>query len=279
MREGKPITLSPFRASHEPLRDGASILEVRGFSKHYGGVTAVDGFDLTVGQGEIVALVGDNGAGKSTVIKMLAGAVVPDVGEMKFRGEPVAFGSPLDARRAGIETVWQNLAIARDHDVPANMFLGRELVHGSRLRLLAPLRRREMREHTLQMLLDMGIDVSEKVDVMAGELSGGQVQALAIARAAAWAKDLLLLDEPTAALGVKQSGIVLDLCRRLREQGVSIVIISHAMPDVLSVSDRVVIMRHGRKVFDGPTSALDHESLVQRITGLISGDSTGLPTQ
>jgi ABC-type sugar transport system ATPase subunit len=268
MAPGETAAGSAFRAKREPLSAGVPVLEARALAKHYGGVTAVGGFDLRVGQGEIVALVGDNGAGKSTVIKMLAGAVTPDTGSLVFRGEPVVFQTPLDARRAGIETVWQNLAIARDYDIPANMFLGRELVHGSRWRMVAPLRNREMSRHTTQMLLDMGIDISRKAGVRAGDLSGGQVQALAIARAAAWAKDLLLLDEPTAALGVKQSGIVLDLCRHLRSQGISIVIISHSMPDVLSVSDRIVVMRHGGKVFDGPTTSLTHETLVQRITGL-----------
>jgi len=264
----EPVAVSQHRQPPAALPDGVPLLECRGVGKHYGGVVAVEGLDLKVYPGEVVALVGDNGAGKSTVIKMLAGAVKPDSGSIFFKGEEVHLGSPKEAQAVGIETVWQTLAMARDMDVATNFFLGRENSYGTRGRLLSPLKTRAMEREAKARLAEVGIDMTGKMEIPTGELSGGQIQAIAIARAASWARDILLLDEPTAALGVHQSAIVLDLCRKLRSQGMCLVLISHAIPEVLTVADRVVVMRHGRKQFDGPASSVSHEELVGKIVGL-----------
>jgi ABC-type sugar transport system ATPase subunit len=271
------VTRSHERPQPEPLPEGVPLLECRGVSKHYGGITAVDSFDLQVYPGEIVALVGDNGAGKSTVIKMLAGAMVPDTGSIHFRGKEVRLTSPKAAQAIGIETVWQTLAIAREMDIASNFFLGRERCYGDQVPLLAPLRSRAMKREAQARLAELGIDVTGKMEMPAGELSGGQIQAIAIARAASWARDILLLDEPTAALGVHQSGIVLDLCRTLRSQGMSLILISHAIPEVLTVADRIVVLRHGRKQFDGQAATIGHEELIGKIVGLDRKAETPTP--
>jgi fructose transport system ATP-binding protein len=223
------------------------ILEAHGLVKRYGHVTALDGADLELYSGEILALIGDNGAGKSTLIKSLVGAVAPDEGEIRLDGQPVHFRSPIEARRAGIETVFQDLAVAPSLDIATNIFLGREIrrrgVLGRILRMLDKSQmRREARSHLSE--LKIGIQsIGQAVDT----LSGGQRQGVAVVRAAAFAQRVVIMDEPMAALGVKESGMVLELIRKVRDRGMPVILISHDMPHVFEVADRIQIMRLGRR--------------------------------
>jgi fructose transport system ATP-binding protein len=223
------------------------VLEGRGLCKRFGHVTALDGADFELRAGEVLAVVGDNGAGKSTLIKVLSGALAPDEGSLHLEGRPVVFRSPIDARRSGIETVYQDLAVAPALDVAANLFLGRELRQpGLWGRVLRRLDHRAMHQQAAAHLaaLNVGIQsMSEPVET----LSGGQRQAVAVARAAAFASRLIIMDEPTAALGVKESAMVLDLIRRIRDRGLPVVLISHNMPHVFEVADRIHIQRLGRR--------------------------------
>jgi fructose transport system ATP-binding protein len=223
------------------------VLEAHGLVKRYGHVTALNGADLELYPGEILAVIGDNGAGKSTLIKSLVGAVAPDEGEIRLDGQPVHFRSPIDARRAGIETVFQDLAVAPSLDIATNIFLGRERrrrgVLGKLLRLLdKPQMRREARAQLDQ--LKIGIQsIRQAVET----LSGGQRQGVAVVRAAAFAQRVVIMDEPMAALGVKESGMVLELIRNVRDRGMPVILISHDMPHVFEVADRIQIMRLGRR--------------------------------
>jgi simple sugar transport system ATP-binding protein len=243
------------------------ILQAQGIEKHYGGVIALRGVDLEIRQGEVLALIGDNGAGKSTLVKSLCGAVQPDAGEILLRGRPIAFTSPLAARLHGIETVYQDLALAPFLDVAANLFLGRELVRRFPIRRFGVLNRRAMAREAKDRLLDLEISVPAVSGIPTGRLSGGQRQAIAVARAAAWATEILFLDEPTAALGVKQSEAVLTIARRLAERGTGVVLITHTLPYVMEFADRVVVLRHGRKVADLPCRQATPEKLVSLIVG------------
>jgi fructose transport system ATP-binding protein len=224
------------------------VLEARGLVKRYGQVTALDGADFELYPGEILAVIGDNGAGKSTLIKALSGALVPDEGEILVDGAPVQFRGPLDARRHGIETVYQDLALATALDISENIFLGREIrrqgLAGSLLRMLDKRRmRREANAHMQD--LKIGINsMSQAVET----LSGGQRQGVAVARAASWAQRVVIMDEPTAALGVKETRQVLDLIKRVRERGLPVILISHDMPHVFELADRIHIVRLGRRV-------------------------------
>jgi fructose transport system ATP-binding protein len=224
------------------------VLEARALVKRYGHVTALDGADFELYPGEILAVIGDNGAGKSTLIKALSGALIPDEGEILVDGAPVNFRGPLDARRHGIETVYQDLALATALDISENIFLGREIrrqgLAGSLLRMLDKRRmRREANAHMQD--LKIGINsMSQAVET----LSGGQRQGVAVARSAAFARHVVIMDEPTAALGVKESHMVLDLIRQVRDRGLPVILISHNMPQVFEVADRVHIQRLGRRV-------------------------------
>jgi fructose transport system ATP-binding protein len=224
------------------------ILEARGVVKRFGQVTALAGADFDLYAGEVLAVIGDNGAGKSTLIKVLSGALHPDSGEVRLDGEPVQFRSPLDARRAGIETVYQDLAVAPALDIATNLFLGRELrrrgLLGSGLRMLD---KRGMRQEAARQLAELQIGIPS-IGVAVEHLSGGQRQGVAVARAAAWGRRVVIMDEPTAALGVKETRQVLDLVRRVRDRGLPVILISHDMPHVFEVADRVHIMRLGRRV-------------------------------
>jgi fructose transport system ATP-binding protein len=226
----------------------APILEARGLVKRFGHVNALRGADLELYPNEILAIIGDNGAGKSTLIKALSGALQPDEGEIRLDGEVVHFRSPRDARGAGIETVYQDLAVAPALDIAANIFLGREArrrgLLGSALRMLDKgAMRREATRHFAE--LKIGVQsIAQPVE----DLSGGQRQGVAVARAAAWARRLVIMDEPTAALGVKETGQVLDLISRVRERGLPVILISHDMPNVFGLADRISIMRLGRRV-------------------------------
>jgi ABC-type sugar transport system ATPase subunit len=246
---------------------GKVVLEAVGVSKRYGSVVAAEDIHLAIRAGEVLALIGDNGAGKSTLIKMLSGAVRPDNGEIRVRGKPVSFASPHEARLLGIEAVWQDLGLASHLDVAGNLYLGREIVRGRLPRLLAPLNRKRMAVGAAEHLGTLKIDVSRATGPPVGSLSGGQQQAVAVARGAAWATGALFLDEPTAALGVKQSAAVLSLTRRLAELGVAVVIITHAIPHVLEVADRIAVLRRGNLVADLPRADATEHKLVSLIVG------------
>jgi fructose transport system ATP-binding protein len=226
----------------------APILEARGLVKRFGHVTALAGTDFELYPGEILAVIGDNGAGKSTLIKVLSGALQADEGELRLDGEPAHFRSPLDARRAGIETVYQDLAVAPALDIASNLFLGRELRRRGPLgRLLRMLDKRAMRREAARHLAELKIGVQSITQTVEG-LSGGQRQGVAVARAAAWGRRVVIMDEPTAALGVKETRQVLDLIRRVRERGLPVILISHDMPHVFELADRIHIMRLGKRV-------------------------------
>jgi fructose transport system ATP-binding protein len=225
------------------------ILEARGLVKRYGHVTALAGADFDLRPGEILAVIGDNGAGKSSLIKCLSGAVVPDEGEILLEGEPVQLRTPLDARAVGIETVYQTLAVSPALDIADNLFLGREpRAPGIRGRLFRKLDRAKMREEAARHMSELGIltiqDISQRVE----SLSGGQRQGVAVARAAAFGSRVLILDEPTAALGVKESAHVLELILRVRDNGLPVILISHNMPHVFEVADRIHIHRLGKRI-------------------------------
>jgi fructose transport system ATP-binding protein len=224
------------------------LLEARGLVKHFGQVVALDGADFELYPSEIVAIIGDNGAGKSTLIKSLSGALQPDDGEIRLDGERVRFRSPGDARRAGIETVYQDLAVAPSLDIASNIFLGREARWRGPLGLgLRLLDKRRMRREAAQHFAELQIGV-QSITQPVEDLSGGQRQGVAVARAAKWARRLAIMDEPTAALGVRETRQVLDLIQRVRERGLPVIIISHDMPHVFELADRILIMRLGKRV-------------------------------
>jgi len=224
------------------------VLEARGIVKHFGHVTALDGTDFELRASEILGIIGDNGAGKSTLIKALSGALVPDRGEILVDGVRVHFRAPSDARRAGIETLYQELAVAPALSIVENLFLGRELRRRGFLgRVLRMLDRRRMLEESSAFMKELGIGVRSMKQAVE-TLSGGQRQGVAVARSAAFARHVVIMDEPTAALGVKEGKLVLDLIRRVRDRGLSVVLISHNMPHVFEVADRIHVARLGRRV-------------------------------
>ena len=230
-----------------PAVPGTPVLEARGLVKTFGHVVGLAGVSLKLYPGEVLAIIGDNGAGKSTLIKCLSGALTPDEGELLMDGGKVEFKSPVDARRAGIETVYQTLAVAPALDIASNLYLGREVRDKGPLgKFVRKLDTRGMRAAAKEHLKDLGIgtiqDITQKVET----LSGGQRQAVAVARAAAFGSKVVILDEPTAALGVRESGQVLALIKRLRGRGMPVILISHNMPQVFEVADRIHIQRLGR---------------------------------
>jgi D-xylose transport system ATP-binding protein len=236
-------------------------LAVSGVSKRYGAVQALDQVDLTVDSGEVVALVGDNGAGKSTLVKVVSGAITPDSGSMEFDGRPTRINRPHDAQALGISTVYQDLALCENLDVVGNLFLGVEERRWSVLNGI----RMERKARDLLTSLDVRIrDISAPV----AALSGGQRQSVAITRALLGDPRLVILDEPTAALGVEQTAQVLDLIKRLRDRGLAVLVISHNLADVRAVSDRIVVLRLGRNAGDFRTSDTSQEAIVAAITGL-----------
>jgi fructose transport system ATP-binding protein len=225
------------------------ILTGRGLVKRYGRVTALDNADFDLYPGEILAVIGDNGAGKSTLIKAISGAVTPDEGEIRLEGKPIAFKSPMEAREAGIETVYQNLALSPALSIADNMFLGRELRKpgfvGQWLRMLD---RPAMEKRAREKLTELGLMTIQNISQAVETLSGGQRQGVAVARAAAFGSKMVIMDEPTAALGVKESRRVLELILDVKKRGLPIVLISHNMPHVFEVADRVHIHRLGRRL-------------------------------
>jgi fructose transport system ATP-binding protein len=224
------------------------ILEARGLVKRYGHVVALNGADFELYPGEILAIIGDNGAGKSTLIKALSGALQPDEGEIQLDGDRVHFRSPRDARDAGIETVYQDLAVAPALDIATNIFLGRERRRRGLLGLgLRLLDKPAMRREAKRQFAELRIGVQSMTQAVEN-LSGGQRQGVAVARAATWAQRVVIMDEPTAALGVKETRQVLDLIRRVRERGLPVILISHDMPHVFELADRIHIMRLGKRI-------------------------------
>ncbi|MEZ5754910.1 MAG: ATP-binding cassette domain-containing protein [Paracoccaceae bacterium] len=225
------------------------ILTARGLTKRYGRVTALDNCDFDLYPGEILAVIGDNGAGKSTLIKALCGAVVPDEGEIKLDGKPVHFTNPMQARDAGIETVYQNLALSPALSIADNMFMGREIrksgVLGSMFRMLD---RKAMEKVARDKLTELGLMTIQNIGQAVETLSGGQRQGVAVARAAAFGSKVVIMDEPTAALGVKESRRVLELILDVKKRGLPIILISHNMPHVFEVADRIHIHRLGKRL-------------------------------
>ena len=225
------------------------VLQARGLMKRFGRVVALDNADFDLHAGEILAVIGDNGAGKSTMIKAISGAVVPDSGEVTLDGESVQFKSPMQARQAGIETVYQNLALSPALSIADNMFLGRELRKQSGLgRLLRTLDRKRMEQQAREKLSELGLMTIQNISQAVETLSGGQRQGVAVARAAAFGSRVIIMDEPTAALGVKESRRVLELIQEVRSRGIPIVLISHNMPHVFEVADRIHVHRLGRRL-------------------------------
>jgi D-xylose transport system ATP-binding protein len=225
------------------VTDEAPVLELRDISKSFGSVQALQGVDLEVRRGEVMALVGDNGAGKSTLIKCIAGIHEADSGEILFEGAPVDISTPKDAARLGIEVVYQDLALCDNLDVVQNMFLGRE-VHDGIFRL----RDAPMEQRAAETLKSLSVTTISSIRQPVSSLSGGQRQSIAVARAVLWNSRVVILDEPTAALGVAQTRQVLDLVKRLASQGLAVVIVSHNLSDVFEVADRITVLRLGRIV-------------------------------
>jgi simple sugar transport system ATP-binding protein len=245
------------------------LLEARGLVKTYGHVQALRSADFEVFPGEIVALVGDNGAGKSTLVKALSGAAHPDSGEILIDGRLVELNTPADAQRHGIETVYQDLALATDLDGASNLYLGREVFRGGPIgKALGLLDKKTMRASARTAFAELGVDL-QNAETPVINLSGGQRQSVAVARAVAWASRLVFLDEPTAALGVVQTARVLDVIRRIRDKGVAVVLISHNMPQVLQVADRVEVLRLGRRVAQINAADATVADLVGAMTGAL----------
>src|SRR5688500_18538080 len=251
-----------------------AVLSARGLVKTFGRVIGLDGVDLDLRRGEVLAVIGDNGAGKSTLIKTLTGALVPDAGEIRMDGHPVSFKRPQDAREAGIETVYQTLAVAPALDIASNLYLAREERRpgplGSVLRMLD---KKGMKQRAGDSVQKLGIQTIQNMGQAVETLSGGQRQAVAVARAAAFGSKVVVLDEPTAALGVKEAGQVLQLIRDLRDRGLPVILISHNMPHVFEVADRIHIQRLGRRVAVVTPSSHTPSDAVAIMTGALDGSA------
>src|SRR3954466_7439258 len=243
------------------IATGTPTLELRGISKSFGSVQALSDVDFEVRPGEGMALVGDNGAGKSTLIKCIAGIYTADSGEIFFEGEPVSITGPKDSARLGIEVVYQDLALCDNLDVVQNMFLGRE-VHDRFQRLKEP----EMEARTSETMKGLSVTTIRSIRQLVATLSGGQRQSVAVARAVLWNSKLVILDEPTAALGVAQTQQVLELVRRLADQGLAVVLISHNLHDIFAVADRITVLRLGRNVGIYERATTTQQEVVGAIT-------------
>jgi len=240
------------------------LLELRGITKRFGAVQALTDVNLKVYPAEVMALVGDNGAGKSTLIKTIAGINLPDKGEILFEGNPVHFTGPRDPAALGISTVYQDLALADNLDVVANLYMGREEVSTP----VPSLSEEQMEKRAREVLKDLNVTTLQSPRLVVASLSGGQRQSVAVARSVMWSAKLVMLDEPTAALGVAQTKQVLDLILRLKEQGHAVIVISHNLADVFEVADRVVVLYLGRNGGDFRTKDTSREEVVAAITGL-----------
>ena len=245
-----------------------ALLEARGITKSYGVVRALWEADFAVNAGEVAALVGDNGAGKSTLVKILSGTTAPDAGEIWFQGRQVTVPTPVAARELGIETVYQDLALAPELDPAANLFLGRELLRPGLLGKLGFLDKPAMRRRTNQAFADLGIGLQD-TGAMVANLSGGQRQSVAVSRAATWVDKVVFMDEPTAALGVVQSARVRDLIRKVRDSGIAVVLISHNLPEVFELADRIEVLRLGRRVARLRAADTTMEQVIAAMTGAL----------
>jgi fructose transport system ATP-binding protein len=249
------------------MSEQTPVIAVQGLTKHYGGVKALTDAAFQLSPGEHVAIVGDNGAGKSTFVRLITGVEQPSRGDILMDGQKVAFESPLNAREQGVETVFQNLALAEDLDVPSNIFMGREI---TRINLgpLSVLNHRAMRAQSVEMLKTTGVKIQDLSEPMRG-MSGGQRQCVAIARAAGFAKKLIILDEPTAALGVQETARVEEIIRKLKSRGVPLIIISHNLRQVFDLVDRIYVFRQGSIICSRLKSQTSPEEIVGLITGAI----------
>jgi ABC-type sugar transport system ATPase subunit len=244
------------------------LLEARGLQKHFGHVVALAQGDFQLAPNEVHAIVGDNGAGKSTLIKIVSGVYHADGGELRLEGRPVTIANPREARGLGIETVYQDLALADHLDAAANLFLGREEYLPGVLGRLGFLDRKTMRRRAEEEMRRLKIGI-KSVDQAVVNLSGGQRQAVAVARAIAWGTRIVIMDEPTAALGVRESSMVLELIKEVRSQGVSVIMISHNLPEVFAVSDRITVLRLGRTITTLATEDTSLEAVVGMMTGAV----------
>lgn len=255
------------------MTESCPVYQAVDISKSFGRVVALSNASLSLHAGEIVGLVGDNGAGKSTLVKVLSGAHQPDSGTLLMDGETVHWGSPRDALDAGVETLYQDSGLCPDLTVSGNVFLGREELRPGILGKLGVLDKRRMSREAAESLDRAGIGFAGASRVV-GEFSGGQRQAVAIGRAVAWARKVVILDEPTNHLGARQANEVLRVMRRAKDQGLGVIFISHTLPHVLEVTDRIVVLRLGSVVADEPTSTFTPDSLLKVITGLSERSGT-----
>ena len=253
---------------------GTALLSLKGVTKRFGAVQALAGVDLEVRAGEVVALVGDNGAGKSTLVKTIAGIHSPDEGEFSIEGQKATINTPQDATDLGIATVYQDLALCDNLDVVANLFLGREEISSGLGRATYRLNEVDMEHRSHELLENLAVTIPS-VRSEVGAMSGGQRQQVAVARSLLGDPKLVMLDEPTAALGVPQTAQVLALIKRLRERGLGVVVISHNLADVFEVADRIVVLRLGREVADYKVSEVTHEQVIGAITGIGDGIPRG----
>jgi fructose transport system ATP-binding protein len=254
--------------------DETPVLSATNLVKRYGQVVAMDGTDFELYPGEILAVIGDNGAGKSTLIKALSGAVIPDSGQIFLNGKPVRLQSPIDARRHGIETVYQTLAVAPALNIVDNLFLGRELRRDDFLgRVFGMLDKKRMLQEATDYMSDLKFRIQSMKQTVE-TLSGGQRQGVAVARAAAFASNVVIMDEPTAALGVKESGMVLDLIRKVRDKGLPVILISHNMPHVFELADRIHIHRMGKRAAVVDPNDYTMSDVVAIMTGAMEAKDT-----
>jgi fructose transport system ATP-binding protein len=253
------------------------VMQAKGLVKRYGQVTALDGVDFELRAGEILAVIGDNGAGKSSLIKALSGATVPDEGEILLDGKRVQFRNPMDARREGIECCYQDLAVAPAMTIAENLFLGRELRRpGFAGTVLRQLDKKKMLETAIERMADLKVGIRSMTQAVE-TLSGGQRQCVAVARAAAFARHVVILDEPTAALGVKEGNMVLELIRRVRDKGLPVILISHNMPHVFEIADRIHVARLGKRAAVLNPKKISMSDTVAVMTGAV--DPANLPAE
>ena len=256
--------------SSQPVTDSPGpLLEARGIEKRFGHVVALAQGNFQLAPDEVHAIVGDNGAGKSTLIKIVSGVYHADGGELRLDGEPITIDNPREARRLGIETVYQDLALADHLDAAANLFLGREEYLPGVLGWLRFLDRKAMRRRANEEMRRLKIGI-KSVDQPVVSLSGGQRQAVAVARAIAWGRRIVIMDEPTAALGVRESSMVLELIKEVRSHGLSIIMISHNLPEVFAVADRITVLRLGRTITTMNTKDTSLEAVVGMMTGAVN---------
>jgi fructose transport system ATP-binding protein len=255
-----------------PTNTTPLVMQAKGLVKRYGQVTALDGCDFELRAGEIMAVIGDNGAGKSSLIKALSGATIPDEGEILLDQKVIRFKSPIDARREGIETVYQDLAVAPAMTIAENLFLGRELIKpGFLSRLFRVIDKQKMLTESIARMNDLKVGIRSMMQAVE-TLSGGQRQCVAVARSAAFARHVVILDEPTAALGVKEGNMVLELIRRVRDQGLPVILVSHNMPHVFEIADRIHIARLGKRACIVNPKRISMSDTVAVMTGAKQAD-------